>query len=252
MDPNKKGNLLKLITLISALLGCALRAAHYAFGTDGRGLLVRNHWSVLGLWAVCVLFAAALVLLGLGITGRREDHPQPSSPLAAAGCFALGAALLISGLQNFGDFFTGIDLFIWALGLCAGGATIAVGVCRLTGKQPYFLLHGLLCLYITLRTVAVYRHWSADPQLQDYGFYLTAHAALMLSAYHHAAFDAALSGHRPLWLSSLAAVFLSCAALPRCEEKLLLAAFALWAFGNLTVLPVRKRRIRPTTQVQQP
>ena len=30
-----------------------------------------------------------------------------------------------------------------------------------------------------------------------------------------------------------------------------MAAFALWAFTNLTVIPARKRRIRPTAQVEE-
>ena len=250
MNPDKNPHLLKLITLGAAASGCALRAAHYAFGTDGRSLLAENHWSVWGLWIITLAFAAALLLLGGSISSRGTDTNRPS-PAAAAGCFALGAALLISALGSFGDFPMTADFLIWALGLCAGGGMIAVGICRFTGKKPYFLMHALLCLYIALRTVAMYRQWSADPQLQDYGFYITAHATLMLTAYHHAAFDAGMGNHRFLWLLSLGTVFLSCAALPRCEDALLMAAFALWAFTNLTVLPVRKRRSRPILQTEE-
>ena len=251
MNPNKKSNILKFTTLICAASACALRASLYAFGTDGRGLLTENHWSVLGLWGVCIVFAAALLLLGMGITSK-GDGDRPADPVGAAGCFALGAALLVSSLRSFGDFSMVVDWLIWVLGLCAGGGLIAVGVCRFTGKKPYFLMHAFLCLYVALRTVAMYRQWSSDPQLQDYGFYLTAHAALMLTAYHHAAFDTGMGNHRSLWLSSLSTVFLSGAALPRCQEPLLMAAVILWAFTNLTVLPVRKRRTRPQVQREAP
>ena len=251
MDSNKKSNILKLATLLCAAAACALRFAYYAFGTDGRGLLIPNHWSLFGLWGVCIGFAAVLLVLGSSITARKVDAPQPASPLGAAGSALLGAALLIAGLSSFGDFLMTADLLIWALGLCAGFSMLIIAFCRFTGRKPYFLLHATACLYITLRTVSVYRQWSSDPQLQDYGFYIAAHAALMIASYHHAAFDAGLGNHRALWICSLSAVFLSCAALPRCESWLLMAAFALWAFTGLTVLPVRKRRIRPTAQVDE-
>ena len=252
MDSNKKSNILKLATLLCAAAACALRFTYYAFGTDGRGLLIPNHWSVFGLWGICIAFAAVLLVLGSSITARKVDAPQPASPLGAAGSALLGAALLIAGLSSFGDFLMTADLLIWALGLCAGFSMLIIAFCRFTGRKPYFLLHAFLCLYITLRTVAMYRQWSSDPQLQDYGFYLTAHAALMLTAYHHAAFDAGMGNHRALWLFSLSTAFLSGAALPRCQEPLLMAAVILWTFTNLTVLPVRKRRTRPQVQREAP
>lgn len=247
MKSDKQPNLLKLITPGAAAAGCALRAAHYGFGTDGRNLLVPGHWSVWVLWFVTLAFAAALLILSSTISSRGTDTCRPS-PAAAAGCFLLGAALLISLFRSFGDFPMTADLLIWVLGLCAAMGMFAVGISRFSGKKPYFLMHAVLCLYIALRTVAMYRRWSADPCLQDYGFYITAHATLMLASYHHAAFDAGMGNHRLLWVCSLGAVFFSCAALSRCDEKLLMAAFALWAFTNLTVLPVRKRRVRPTVQ----
>ena len=239
---------LTVFTLTAAAAAAALRYAHYAMGMDGRGLLVRFHWSVIALLALCAGFAAVLLL-----SLRRGDAPDhaPAALPAATGCLALAAAVVMTVLSS-GKPQLPMELLLWGLGMVSATTLLGCAACHLLGRTPPALFYVALCLYITLQLIDRYRLWSAAPQLQDYGFYLTAHAALMLSAYHHAAFDAALSGHRPLWLSSLAAVFLSCAALPRCEEKLLLAAIALWAFGNLTVLPVRKRRIRPTTQVQQP
>lgn len=249
MKPNKTSKLLKYITLGAAAAGCALRFAHYALGTDGRGLLVRNHWTVYGLWVLCLGFCAALLILRGSITGsRRFDHARFTPIPAAAGSLALGAALLITAFRNFGGFLLSADFLIWVLGPCAGLGLIAAGICRLSGKKPYFLMHALLCLYMALRMVSMYRQWSADPQLQDYGFYITAHAAVMLTAYQHAAFDAAMGSHRNLWVCSLASVFLSCTALPHCEEWILMAACALWAFCNLTVLPVRGRRVRGVPQ----
>ena len=252
MKPNKETNLLKRITLCAAAAAFVLRFSHYSLGTDGRGLLVRNHWAVYGLWILCIAFAAAALILGGNITGsRRSDGAQPASPMGAAGSFALGAVLLMTILRNFDTTGLPADLLIRVLGLCAGIGMMIVGICRLTGKKPYFLMHAALCLYVSLRMVSMYRQCSSEPQLQDYGFLILAHAAMMLCAYQHAAFDAGLGNHKSLWLSSLGTVFLSCAALPRCEEWILVGAFALWAFTNLTVLPVRKRRTRPALNPEE-
>lgn len=246
MKSNKTSQQLKILTVCAAAAAAALRAAHYAFGTDGRNLLVSNHWSVIGLWVVSAVFAILLLLWGRNIKGTK-DHADASlaSIPAACGCFALAAALVVTGLQQYGAFELPADIFVWALGLLSGIGLAAAGLCRLTGKKTFFPLHATLCLFFTLRMIAQYRQWSADPQLQDYGFYLCAHVAVMLTAYYHAAFDAGMGNIRTLWLSSLSAVYLCCAALPHCTESLLLGSCALWALTNLPVLPAPRRRIRP-------
>jgi hypothetical protein len=246
MKSNTKSQQLKLLTICSAAAATALRAAHYAFGTDGRGLLVVGHWSVIGLWAVTVGFILALLLLGCGIKNPAHGTELPSaSPVSAVGCFALAAGLVITALQQFGESFLTADLLFWALGLLVAIGLLVAGICRLSGKKLYFLIHAALCLFFTLRMIIQYRNWSADPQLQDYGFYLCAHAAIMLASYHQAALDAGMGNLKALWISSLGAVYLCCAAMPRCDDALLMGCCALWALTNPAALPVRKRRIRP-------
>jgi len=246
MKSNKQSLQLKILTVCAALLTAALRAAHYAFGMDGRSLLVANHWSVIGLWVVSVAFALLLLLCGRSIkdAGNCSDA-YPASLGAAVGCFALSAGLVVTSLQQYGYFELPADRLVWAMGLLTGVGLLVVGICRLTGKKPYFLFHAALCLFFTLRMIAQYRHWSADPQLHDYGFYLCAHVAVMLTSYHHAAFDTGLGNRRALWIGSLCAVYLCCAAVPHCDEALLMAACALWALTNLAVFPLYSRRTRP-------
>ena len=252
MNFKNKSQQLKLLTVCAAAAATVLRAAHYAFGTDGRSLLIAGHWSVIGLWVVSVGFILALLLMGRGIGNSADDAAvHPSSPVSAAGCFALAAGLAVTCLKQYGDFSSTVDSIVWALGLLSGAGLLVAGICRLTGKKPYFLIHAILCLLFTLRMIAQYRHWSADPQLQDYGFYLCAHAAVMLAAYHHAALDTGMGNVRALWVSSLGAVYLCCAAIPHCEEALLMAACAIWAFTNLTVLPASSRRVRPAFRTTQ-
>lgn len=253
MKSNKKSQQLKLLTICSAAAATALRAAHYAFGTDGRGLLVTGHWSVIGLWAVSVVFFLSLLLLGRDIKNpTRSTESASSSWAAAAGCFALAAGLAITTLRQFEIPFLTTDLLFCALGLLVAIGLLVAGIFRLSGKKLYFLIHAALCLYFTLRMIIQYRNWSADPQLQDYGFYLCAHAAIMFASYHQAALDAGMGDLRALWISSLGAAYLCCAAIPHSSDALLMGCCAIWALTNPAALPVRKRRIRPTFQAAEP
>ena len=97
--------------------------------------------------------------------------------------------------------------------------------------------------------ISRYQLWSSDPQLQDYCFYLTAYVALMLTAYHHAAFDARMGSHKALWLYSLAAVYLGCLSLKGNMDIALLLGCSAWAFTNLTCMTPRPRRKRPVLKL---
>ena len=243
MKSNKHSLQPKILTVCAALLATALRAAHYAFGTNGRNLLVANHWSVLGLWVVGVGFALLLLLCGRSIKGSEDcTDLYPASPGAALGCFVLAAGIVITNLQQSDAFVLAADKIVWVLGFFAAAGLLVIGICRLIEKKTSFLFHAVLCLFFTLRMIAQYRHWSADPQLQDYGYYLCAHVAVMLTAYHHAAFDAGLGKYRALWVCSLCAVYLCCAAVPHCSEALLMGTCALWALTSLPALPAPRRR----------
>ena len=219
---------LKIFTLAAAAAAAALRYAHYALGTDGRGLLVRFHWSVIVLLVLCAGFAAVLLSL------RKDETPDnaPAALPAAVGCLALAAAVVVTVLGSGKPEFP-MELLLWALGLVSAIALLGCAACHLLGKQPPALFYGALCLYITLRLIDRYRLWSADPQLQDYAFYLCAHLAVMLAAYNRGALTAGIGNPRAHLLWSLSAVFLCCAALPRCEEWLFPGACALWALTGL-------------------
>ena len=246
MKLNMKPAVLKYAISGAGILCLGLRAALYATGIDGRGLLTENHPLSILLWCLTAAAAAALLLFGRSITGSGDyADAYPVSFAAFLGCIAAAAGLILSGIRSFGDFTTVLDILMWVLGMGSAAALLCIGICRLVRAKPYFLMHTIVCLYFALRLVSQYRLRSADPQLQDYFFYLMAHLALMLVAYHHAAFDAGMGNHRALWITGLSGVYLCCSALYNCEDPLLLGGCALWCFTGLTNLTVRKRRIRP-------
>ena len=230
MHLNLKPRNLTLLILGASAAGFALRKALYAFGFDGRGLLIQNHPAAVALWGLTAVVAVVLILFALR---SKAELTVSSTALGAAGAFAAAAALGYVTVQEFGNFFAPMDLLLWVLGLLSALCFAAVGICRLLRKAPNFLLHALPCVYLALRMVAQYRMLSIDPQLMDYCFYLCACTALMLTAYHHGALDADLSKPRLLFVASLAACYLSCVALAYTEDPYLLAGLGLWAVCSL-------------------
>lgn len=249
MKFNLKSNILKLLILGAGAAGFLLRKILYSTGIDGRGLIVSNHWSLILL--LCLTGAAAAVVLLSCLHLKGPDVYKDCYPVSFAGfigCLAAAAGVAYTVWPEFGQFLTVLDILIWVIGIAAAVSFAAIGICRLTRRKPYFLLHAAICLYLALRLVTRYRLWSSDPQVLDYCFYMTAYVSLMLTAYHHAAFDADMGKHRGLWLCSLAGVYLSCVSLVTRQDAALLAGCALWAFTNLTNLNSRKRRLRPSMQ----
>lgn len=245
-----KPNHLKFAISGAGIAALLLRAALYATAVDGRGLLVQNHPLSITLWILTTAVAAALVFGCRTISGSSSYADAHGVSFAAfLGCLAAAAGIALAQWHSFGAFATVLDIFIWMLGLAAAVAFVCIGLSRLMGAKPYFLLHVLICLFFALRLVSQYRLWSSDPQLPDYVFYLMAHLALMLTAYHQAAFDAGMGSHRGLWVCALAGVYLSCAAIYGCAEPLLMVGCALWCVTNLTNLTVHTRRTRPTLKL---
>lgn len=222
---------------LSGLLGFLLRAALYETGIDGRGLLISGHWANTALWVLTVVTGIGIFLLTRTIrTPADPVAAYPASALRGAGAFAAMAGIGITTVMDFAEFSSRLHLIVWVLGLCSVLAMGITGVCRLRGKKSHCLLLAVVCLYFALRMVSRYQLWSSDPQLQDYCFYLCAHAALMLTAYHHAAFDAGMGSHRALWFFSLAGVYLCLVSLWGSADAALLAGCGIWAFTNLSDL----------------
>lgn len=247
-----KAKFLKILVPAAGLVACGMRIALYATGFDGRSLLIQNHWARIGLLVLTGAVGAVLLLLGWQISGS-EDYrdARPKAGPSFLGSLIASLALAFTCGMEFGAFPSVMHIALWVLGVTAALCFGFISICRRRGKKPNFLLHSVICVYFALRTVVLYRTYSSDPMTQGYTFYLMAYVALMLSAYHHAAFDVGMGKHRWLWITSLAAVYLCCAAVVNCPDALLLAACALWAFTNLTNLSVRLRRNRPQPQPEE-
>ena len=232
-----KQNLQYLAVLASGmgLAAMVLRRMLYHSAVDAAGLLVRRHPLEIVLW-ILTLTLVVLVLLGLrgtrNVRGYSRNYPAPRISAAGSGVMALGLALTAvtgraSGTMGSLDFL---------LGLAAAAAMGAVTVCRVRQAKPYFLYHGLVCLFFAFHLIGRYRAWCGDPQLQDYVFSLFACVALMLFCYHQAALDGGCGQRRQQLTTGLLAVFFCLTALSRTENPILYFSGAIWTLTNLSAL----------------
>lgn len=233
MKSTLKTVILKYVALSAGGLGLLLRFALYATGFDGRRLLIAGHWANVGL---CVLTAITIPVLFI-LSRTLSDHDistesRPASPVAAPGAALAGCAVLYTGIREFSSW-TRMDLIASVLAIAAGVSLLILVYYHLRGEKPLPLLHALVCLFFAIRMVQRYRCWSADPQLQDYCFCLGSYVALMLAAYHHAAFDAGMGGLKNLWFYSLTAAFLCCLSVKSLADTWLLLCCGLWIFTSL-------------------
>lgn len=227
---------LKYLTLGAGGLGLALRFALYATGMDGRNLLITGHWANTAVWMITAVTLAGLILLCRTLAGPETySDCHPVSAPAALGAALGGCAILVTAIGEF-SYFTRLDLIVTALGIAAGISLLVLAACRLTGRKATPLLHALVSLFFAIRMIRQYQLWSSDPQVQNYCFYLCAYVALMLSAYHHAEFEADMGNHKRLWMYSLAAVYFCALSLKGTVDTCLLLGCGVWAFTNLTNL----------------
>ena len=134
-----------------------------------------------------------------------------------------------------------VTLFVTVFAAVAAIALVLIGIHRLKGQQPNYLLHAAVTVYSMFQLVSLYRHWSPEPQLLLYFFPLLAAVFLMLTAYHAACLDAMQGSRRWYIFFNQAAVFFCCLSLFS-EYWLFYLAMGLWAGTNLCSLQVGRSR----------
>lgn len=228
----KSPSYLKYTALAAGLIGCALRVAVYISGTDGKGLPVAGHWSQSGLLVLTAAAFTFFLLLTRTVEGPAEFSGDGLRSLSGGiGSLIAAFAFFLAGIPHtMGSAFqtaAAVLRFASVLSLCI------VAFCRFTGRKPFFLLHGIVCLWLAMRMVSLYRLWSSDPQLIDYGFYLGAYIAMMLTCYQLAAFDAGCGSHQKLWFWGLVSVYLCAVSLSGNQEPLILLLCMIWILTSL-------------------
>lgn len=225
------------LTLAAGVLGLLLRIWLYATGTDKSGLLVGGHPADLFIWLLC---AGVMVYLWFAskplVAAPKFEFNYPASLSGAVGCGVGALGIGCNSVTELLHYADNLTLIASILGLLASAALIILALQRYRGVQPNILLHTAVCVYFMVLLVSLYRHWSSDPQLQDYCFQLLATVCLMLSAYYRAAFDVDLGRRRPLVVFHLAAVFFCCLSITDKSIVFFYLPVGIWAFTDLCSL----------------
>lgn len=238
------------LPVITASLGgiaLVLRKMLYAFAVDAKGLLPLYHPLEI---ALGLLSAGALVYILLTVW-KLDGSAQYADNFAAdryalAGHIAAAAGIVLTVLTR-EPMMPGYLGQGWlVLGYLAPVCLVLAGIDRYRGRQPFFLLHLVPCLFLVFHIVNHYQFWSGNPQLQDYVFTLFGSMALMFFGFYNAAFDANSGRRRMQLFMGMAAVYLLLAELAQTRYPWLYLGGILWALTGLcTLTPVPKPEPEP-------
>ena len=197
------------------------------------------------LWVLTGLTAALLVW------GTRDlkQAPKysfnfPASPFGAAGAAAAAAGILICCITKLNSASDVLSLLDIVLGVGAAAALVFLSRCRWKGLHPSIVFHAVICVYLMVDLICVYRLRSSDPQVWKYCFSVLASVAIMLSCYYDAAFAANAGNRKMHTLSHLSAVYLCLLSLPMGGNPVFYLTMAAWAFTNLCSLIPMPRETR--------
>lgn len=243
---------ISLLVLLSSLLAVALRIWTKGTGPDANGLFAHRPLAWGLLWLLTAATGAAIVyaVRGLKIPGSyRENYPRS----VIAGLCSVPAAIvfLISSYAQLRDTAgkilpgtTVVDTITGILGLVAGVCLLLSALHRCLGKKPFFLINGLVCLYLAFRLFNRCQQWSNEPQLNMVVFPFLASTALMLSSYYRICFDVDLGNRRWAAFWTLMSVYLCVVAMLSFEQPLFYGLCALWQMTNLCSMRPLKRKVR--------
>lgn len=242
------------IVIICSIVGLALRLWIMGDGMDAFGLYPSNPvgwallWVLTGGLGAMILFACA----PLKVAGSYEEN-YPRSLAGMLGSLVAGVSVAIAGVvQLKGDGFNPLgflELLVGLGGVAAGAVLILLGVLRLQGKKPNFILHAFLCLFFAVRVFHHSRLWSNEPQIGMVILPFLASLTLMLSCYQRACFDVGLGKRRHSLLWSLLGTYLCILAVLSFEEILVYGGCALWLMTDLCSLrPIRQKKVTQKPQ----
>lgn len=219
----------------------AMRALMYALYTDSNGLLrAPNILSVM--IALFAIVTVVTVIAAVRPLGGTNGYAENFSRSVFGGCSAILAAVgilfcIFTQKTAYRDFLTRLtDL----LGIFSALSLVIVGVCRIGGKKPNFMLYGMVCLYFALRLVDCYRDWSSCPQFHSYLWQLFAGIGLMCVGYYHAAFSVGLGNRKRMIACGLITAFMCLPIMVEEDCGFFYCACGLWAlFDTCRLFPPR-------------
>ena len=193
-----------LLVLGSSLLAMLLRIWTRGGGPDAGGLFAPKPLVWCLLWLLTFATAAAIVMA----VGRLKNSPvyrehYPKSVVAGLCAAPAGVYILISSYLQLRSSValelpetTIVDTVAGLGGLVAGLCLLLAALHRCMGRKPFFLINGLICLYLALRLFNRCQIWSNETQTGELLIPFLASVTLMLAFYQRTCFDVDM-GKRP-------------------------------------------------------
>ena len=183
-------------------------------------------------WLIGVSVAAALACLAVSVTrkpcGKFAAMFQPSKIDGAAG--VAGSVLLAVGgflmlVQS-----AGFARLIGGVAILAGACLALASLTRARGNMPKVGLYVAVVLFYVVKLFYDFRHWTVDPAVLDYCFWLFAAICFMLATFHAAQFCFDLGKRRVLTFFALMGIYFGAVSLADLQggEALLCAGGTLW------------------------
>lgn len=243
-------NIQKLV-LLSSLLAALIRIWTLGNGRDDNGLFARKPLAWTLLWLLTAATAAAIIFAvrelknpGTYLKNYPRGWFQGLAATPAALCF------LVSGYTQLRDSVGGmipettvVDMVVGIFGLLAGLSLLLGAVHRCMGRKPFFLINGLVCLYLAVRLFNRCQIWSNQPQMSLVVFPLLASVTMMLSSYQRVRFDVDLGNRRFAAFYSLMSVYFCVVAMFSMEQPLFYGMCALWQLTDLCSMRPLKRKL---------
>lgn len=238
----KNPNHLPNITVLCGAAGLLLRRCQYTFAVDTEGLLTPNHpfTILLTLFSFAFLAFLGIAVWRLDGSAKYEDNFAPSTR-SMAGHMLAGWGIFLTVMLNRAPM-PGILGNAWnLLGLASLPCLILAGIYRKNGKQPFFLLHLIPCLFLVFHIVNHYQTWSGNPQLQDDLYTVLGTMAALFFAFYTTSFDVDLGKRRLQLFMGLSAVYLLMVSIPTTQYLFFCVGCACWAGSGLCrLIPVPK------------
>ena len=183
-------------------------------------------------WLIGVSVAAALACLVVSVTrkpcGAFAELFLPSKIDGAAGVagsvlLAAGGFLLLVGSAGFAR-------LVGALAILAGACLALASLTRARGRMPKVGLYVVAVLFYVVKLFYDFRHWTVDPAVLDYCFWLFAAICFMLATFHAAQFCFDLGKRRVLTFFALTGIYFGAVSLADLQggEALLCGGSTLW------------------------
>ena len=233
------------IATAAGVVGLLLRIWLFATDVDSTGYLAQGHLGLVLLW---VLTAAVAIVLLLGTRALTQASKYsfnfPPSPIGGIGCAIGGFSFAITSVMEMTSSPDTITAFASLLGLASAAALMLIGYGRWYGKRSNLLLHAVISVFLMLRLVSQYRHWSSSPQMTDYCFPLLATVFLMLASYHRAAFAADMGKRSSYVFFHLTAVYFCILSLQGTNHIVFYLGAGIWMLTDLCSLAVMHKKKR--------